>query len=182
MFSFTKTQLLIWGVVLLVILNAATIGAIVYHNYEEKRSERMDVLLPGPGGGNPLNGRFLKQELGFSQGQLSQFRELNQDFRPLAMDITLGIDSLKELMYDQMQAEHPDTNLVQQTADQIGKLHSNLKMETFRFYQQLRNICTKEQAGKLAAVFRPLFINEQTGPHQGPRFQGAGFRHQQFNK
>lgn len=166
--GFSKTQLLTWAVVLLVVLNLATIGAILYHNYQEKQASAGNIQVGGSGYGNPLNGRFLRQELGFDNTQMDQFRVINQAFRPAAMLLTLEIDSLKEEMFAALQAEQPDTAVISQQADLIGRHHSSLKMETAHFYQQLRNICTKQQQAQLEDIFRPLFINEQTDPDHEP--------------
>ncbi len=179
--TYRKTQILTWLVVLLLVLNAVTIGTILYHNYQEKKAEA-PLLLPGPGGGNPLNGRFLRQELGFDRGQMDIFRELNHDFRPRTMDLTYQIDSLKEEMFAKMQESVPDSLAILQLAAGIGNLHGDLKKETFLFYNRLRQICRSEQKARLEEVFRPLFINDQTGPATGPPYhRGPGWRNQPGN-
>lgn len=179
-----KTQLLIWLVVLLLVMNAVTIGTILYHNYQERQAASASLILPGGGGSgpNPLNGRFLRKELGFDWSQMDSFRKLNQNFRPKAMDISFQIDSLKELMFEKMQEPQPDSLGIETLADQVGALHKELKSETFRFYEQLRRICRDDQKARLKDIFRPLFVSETMGPSYGPRNgRGPGWRNPIIN-
>lgn len=171
-----KVQVLTWLVVLLLVLNMVTIASIIYHNYQESKVEE-SLILPGPVAGNPLNGRFLRQELGFDRDQLDAFRLLNQSFRPWAMQITFQIDSLKVLMFDKMQETSLDSVVILALAKEIGELHGQLKQETFRFYRGLRSICRDDQKASLEEIFRPLFINEATNLPYGPgNRRGPGWR------
>lgn len=178
-----KTRLLVWLVILLVVMNAVTIGTILYHNYQERRIASPSLVLPGRGGGpNLLNGRFLRQELGFDAGQMEVFRDLNQRFRPRTMDISIEIDSLKELMFEKMQETVVDSLGIEELAVAIGEHHQALKSETFRFYQQLSRICSPDQKSRLSEIFRPLFINDSMGSSNGPRNgRGPGWRNPILN-
>lgn len=184
MTAIRKTQILTWLVVLLLVMNAVTIGTIIYHNYQEKQAASGSLVLPGGGGGspNPLNGRFLRQELGFDWAQMDSFRVLNQSFRPMAMDISFQIDSLKEQMFEKMQEPVPDSLAIDALAGQVGELHKQLKAETFRFYEQMRRICRDDQKARLKEIFRPLFVNETMGQAPGPRNgRGPGWRNPIIN-
>lgn len=157
-----KPQILRWLVVLLVVMNVVTIGTIVYHNYHEQTISDKDAFNTGKGG-NVINGRFLKQQLGFNEDQMNKFRQYNQQFRPFAMNITRQIDSIKADMFNELQSTNPDTTMLNQQSKKIGELHGNLKYETYQFYMQLKNICMPEQRKQLELAFRPLFINEELG-------------------
>lgn len=176
-----KVQVLTWLVVLLLVLNVVTIASIIYHNYQERKASE-SLILPGPVAGNPLNGRFLRQELRFDRDQLDAFRQLNQSFRPWAMEITYQIDSLKGVMFDKMQETPPDSVTILALAKGIGDLHGQLKQETYRFYRGLYSICRDDQKAALEEVFRPLFINETTtlpygpGNRRGPGWRGPNYR------
>ncbi len=162
-----KTQILTWAVVLLLVTNAVTIGTIFYHNYRESKKSD-DVVITGSYGGNMINGRFLRQTLGFDQSQMSAFREINQAFRPAAMSLTFEIDSLKNAMFNEMQKNQPDTLVLNSMSVQIGELHGQLKYETYSFYLNTKKICSPEQRPELEKIFQPLFINEgiTTAPNQ----------------
>ncbi len=172
-----KTQLLTWLVVLLLVLNAVTIGTIIYHQRQEKKAAS-ELSIGTNGGTNPLNGRFFRQEMGFNSQQMDVFRELNQSFRPASMEITFRIDSLKEVMYNQLVQVKSDSVQLQQLSDEIGVLHSQLKKETVHFYIRLKEICNPDQQQQLAEVFKPLFISENLMDHGNYR-NGPGWKRKQ---
>ncbi|HOZ69482.1 MAG TPA: hypothetical protein PLU11_14280 [Chitinophagaceae bacterium] len=172
-----KTQILTWLVVLLLVLNAVTIGTIIYHQRQEKKAIS-DISIGGYAGTNPLNGRFFRQEMGFNTQQMDVFRELNQAFRPASMEITFLIDSLKEVMYNQLTQAKSDSLQLQQLSEEIGALHSQLKKETVLFYIRLKEICTPDQQKQLAEVFKPLFITEHLTDHGNYR-NGPGWKRKQ---
>jgi hypothetical protein len=154
-----KLNILIWALVFLLITNAATIGTILYHNYREaKREDQLNNTVNT--GGNPINGKFFRQTLGFNNEQMEKFREINHAFRPLTFQYTITIDSLKNEMFTEMKQENPDTVKLNFQSAEIGRLHGLLKYETYKFYLDLKKICSGSQQRELEKAFQPLFINE----------------------
>ncbi|MBL7739279.1 MAG: hypothetical protein JNK14_08660 [Chitinophagaceae bacterium] len=158
-----KTQILTWLIVLLVVMNAVTIGTIIYHNYREDQA-RENIAINSGQGGNMLNGRFLKQTIGFNDEQMNAFRKANQQFRPFAMEVTDQIDSLKAAMFAELQKTEPDTLQLNGISEEIGQLHARLKYDTYKFYLNIKKICSPEQKTALEKAFQPLFKNEDTAP------------------
>jgi Spy/CpxP family protein refolding chaperone len=164
-----KSQLLIWALVLLVILNVATIGTILYHKYQSTPVSNNIAINTGVEV-NMLNGQFFRQTLGFNDVQLDAFRDINQMFRPTARMLTYRIDSLKNEMFSALQKESPDTVRLNTMSTQIGELHGRLKYETYHFYLDLKKICTPAQSAELEKAFQPLFKTENiTTPNQHRR-------------
>jgi len=178
-----KTNLLIWTVVLLVILNLTTIGTILYHNYKENIDGKTIVL--NTEGNNMLNGRFFRQNLGFNEDQMDAFRKANREFRPKANAIILQIDSLKSDMFTELKKTHSDTIRLNNLSRKTGDLHAELKIETNRFYLKMKSVCTPGQLKKLQITFTPLFRNapcdgKGKGGQGRGRGIGKGFRNQQI--
>jgi len=176
-----KNTILTWTVVILVILNVSTVATILYHNYQEK-IEKQNIVLDTQGQ-NPLNGRYFRQTLGFTDAQMEVFRTVNHEFRPNANSIIIKIDSLKKEMFTEIKKPVSDTLRLNALALETGTLHAELKRETNRFYLKIKAVCTPEQLEKLEDAFSPLFRNEPcTGNGQGRqgrgRGQGNGFRNQ----
>ncbi|MGZ5245008.1 MAG: Spy/CpxP family protein refolding chaperone [Bacteroidia bacterium] len=168
----SKNRILTWVVVLLVTMNVVTIGTILYHNYQENQ-KRDDIGINSGFGVNMLNGRFFRQSLGFDEQQMDSFRDLNQKFRPYAMDLVYGVDSLKNQMFNELQKVAPDTVKLNSISGQIGELHGRLKYETYKFYLGIRQVCTPAQTAELEKVFQPLFKSEGiTTPPNYPRSRG----------
>jgi hypothetical protein len=109
---------------------------------------------------------------------METFRELNQRFRPITMEITFRIDSLKEEIYNLLTGGKADSLQLQKLSEEIGQLHGRLKNETVRFYVRLNALCDSQQKEKLAAVFKPLFISEKLVNHGNNR-NGPGWKRNQ---
>lgn len=152
-------KLLHWLLILLVVMNAVTIGTILVHNYQEKRNQG-DVKLNNVPGGNVLNGKFFRQTLGFDDQQMDSFRQINQAFRSGTRELAEKIEALKEEMFSELKKTVPDTLLLSSYSLSIGKMHGELKMETYKFYLLLKDKCTPEQEAELEKVFLPLFKKE----------------------
>lgn len=175
-----KVTILTWAVVLLVIMNVATITTIIYHNYNERRPAD-GVIINTSAASNPLNGRFFSQQLGFDETQMNEFRDANSHFRPAAFEITGEIDSLKGEMFTALHKTFPDSILLNRLSDEIGILHSKLKRETYQFYMRLKKVCTAQQLSELDKAFRPLFISDALPTPFNPG-QRRGWRKENLNK
>lgn len=154
-----KVKWLVWAIVVLFVMNAVTLGTILYQNYEQKPA--INSTVPGSTyPANAINGRFFRQSLGFTTEQMDVFREANQQFRPNTLDLTLRIDSVKAEMFSEMKKQQPDTLRLDALSKKVGELHAVLKQETYTFYLKIRSICSEQQQLELDKVFEPLFINE----------------------
>ncbi|MHB9055155.1 MAG: hypothetical protein ACYC2P_03240 [Paludibacteraceae bacterium] len=179
-----KEKVFIWIIVLLVLLNLTTIGTIIYHNYQDEKVPENAVVTGS--GQNPLNGRFFKQDLGFDEEQMAVFRIANRDFRSKSNGIIFKLDSLKHLMFDEMNDKTVDLIKIDQLSKEIGTLHTELKQETNRFYLRLKKVSDAEQSEKLKDTFAPLFYQDgvndlQKGHGQGRR-HGWNQQHQNANQ
>jgi hypothetical protein len=154
-----KIKWMVWAIVLLFLMNAATLGTIVYHNYKQQ-APADTVAYVSSYSGNALNGRFFRQTLGFTNDQMEVFRDANEQFRPQTAALTFSIDSLKAQMFKEMKSEGPDTLRLGELSRKIGDMHGDLKRETYQFFLKIRAVCSREQASELEKVFEPLFVNE----------------------
>lgn len=165
-----KNKILTWAVILLVLLNAATIGTIIIQNYRSKQTTENIGINTGSGV-NMLNGRFFREMLGFNEEQMASFRNINQAFRPYAMDLTYEVDSLKNEMFIELQNAVPDTIRLNSMSIKIGELHGKLKYKTYHFYLSIKKICSPVQSTALEKAFQPLFKKEEftTSPNHQQR-------------
>lgn len=153
---------------LLVVLNAVTIASILYHNYQEKKAIEEAIVIDGQN----INGRFIRDSVGFDNNQLDAFRNANHSFRPFARKVVFEIDSLKNEMLTELRKPISDTVKLSMLSKQIGGLHGELKELTFQYYLKLKAISTAEQLPRLEKLFTPLFTN--AGTNIGPGWQGQG--------
>lgn len=164
-----KNKVLVWIIVLLAVLNITTIATIVYHVRQDKKNAETSIVI---GSGNPLNGSYLRSEVGFDDEQMDAFRSANKEFRPVSNEIIYKMDSLKHLMFDEINKEPIDSLKINQLSKDFGELHAQLKEITNKFYLQLKSISTPEQSEKLKETFAPLFY--QDGANRFERGRGQG--------
>jgi Spy/CpxP family protein refolding chaperone len=114
-----------------------------------------------------MSEQLFKSELGFDDGQMKVLRQSNRTFCREAGGIIADINTRKESMFEELQADVPDTAKLSAISAEIGALHAQLKDATVRFYLSLAEICTAGQKEKLKEIFTPLFIDtaaEQASP------------------
>lgn len=151
-----KTNKILWFVVaLLLILNLATIGTIIYHNKQHKDDDLAIVLDANQQ--NPLTGRFVRRELGFDDEQMDIFRQANRSFHIVANNLLYEMDSLKVEMFEELNKEAPDTLKLQELSQHIGMHHVKLKDITNQYYLKLKSVCDSGQCEQLKEAFQPLF-------------------------
>lgn len=167
-----KKRVLVWIIILLALLNLTTIGTIIYHARKEKKAA--DTVAVTGVQGNPLNGSFFRNELGFDDEQMEVFRVANQQFRPASNEIIFTIDSLKHQLFVELNKERVDTSKTNQLSREVGALHAQLKDETNTFYLKLKEIATPEQTIKLQEAFEPLFYQDGVNNFGKRRGQGRG--------
>ncbi|OPZ27419.1 MAG: hypothetical protein BWZ00_01479 [Bacteroidetes bacterium ADurb.BinA174] len=186
-----KTNKILWfAIVLLVILNLATIGTILYNNQQSKIDKLAIVL--DENCQNPLTGHFFRQELGFDDAQMAGFREANQEFQYVANNLIFEMDSLKGQMFEELNKAQPDSLKLSNLSNHLGKHHTELKNITNNYYLKIKSVCNASQCDKLKEAFLPLFRdgtttnigrrynrNDSTGHGQGNRYRyGRGWKSQ----
>ncbi len=166
-----KNKILVWIIVLLAIFNLATIVSILLHIQKDKKAAET-VITTGEGQ-NPLSGRFFMQELGFDQEQIECFRQINREFKPKTNQIIWQMDSLKWVIFEELNRQQVDSARLQQLNARFGELHAKLKDETCTYYLKLKEISDSNQVEKLQTAFEPLFYQENSALHG--RGYGRGY-------
>ena len=177
-----KTNKILWfAVALLIILNLATIGTILYRNQQNKDDNLAIVLDENQQ--NPLAGRFFRQELGFNDAQMEVFREANREFQYIANDLIFEIDSLKREMFEELNKPQSDSMRLNSLSAHLGSHHTELKNITNNFYLKIKSVCDSSQCEQLQRAFLPLFrdgtaANIGSGDNRNDSTaRGQGYRH-----
>ena len=153
----SKTTMLVWVIVILVVLNITTV--VTYHYIQRETSVEQESLLI-MSEGKRLTGSQFRHILNFDNEQMDSFRKENRHFQPRFRHIIYRIDSLKSEMFTELQQADMDSVVLDSLAAQIGLLHADLKRETILFYKRIKAVCNQEQQSKLGTVFSPLFTAE----------------------
>jgi len=157
---FSKTNILIWLVIALAILNVSTIAAILWHRghiiYESRmHSERLGLF-----GAPKFPGWHLKEKLKFSNKQSEDFDLIRKDFNISAKDIANQMQSLRMNILNELAKDNIDTIAIYKYAKDIGNLHSDLKKKTIKFYIEIKNICNPGQKDTLSFIFKHFIQTE----------------------
>jgi hypothetical protein len=169
----TKYNLLIWGIVILAVMNISTVLTVVYHRQDSKAevlSDNPEKILPEDESLR-YSGRYFRDQLGLTRSQMAEFTTFNYNFRQQVRDINNNLNSYRIKMLDEMSASQSNVSRLDMLSDSIGLLHSNLKKLTYKYYFDLKNICDDQQKVKLEQMFMGVF---DSGAQQGQFRHGRG--------
>lgn len=158
----TKTRILIWAVIALVIFNLATIATIFFHQREKdfaflRRPGRPEVPAP-------LGGRIIKERLHLNEEQMAQFKKFNMQFRDSSKNIMIQMHEMRSNMMECITSPNPDTVEFNRLNLKLGQMHVTMKKNLVDFYFNLRSICDKQQQEILSVSMREMLENEGTLP------------------
>jgi hypothetical protein len=178
-----KYKLMVWAVVVLAIMNIATIITAIYHRNQISREK-----VPA---GNTMNkvettsaiysGRWFRDQLNFNSDQMSRFVEFNPIFRENVRNINNDLNILRQKMLSEMAAEDCDSKRLNALSDSIGYLHADLKKVTYKYYLEIKNICDQQQQQQLELVFSSMFASDGRMGQYGKGGQHGMHRGRQLN-
>jgi len=177
-----KIKILSWLVAALTILTLSTLITVFYRlNTDSPEPDDVNIDLDSV----VMTGVNFRQVLQLTPRQTDEFRELNREFRLIAREINHSLDLARTKMFDELQKLNPDMKTCTMLSTEIGRLHEELKLETCRFYLEMKQICDDEQEAKLRDLFDPVFranLSPGYGRGQGYGYgRGARFRRGQSN-
>lgn len=167
-----KIRYLTWAVVILGVLNLSVIMSIAYHVWAERN--QMESRQEKSSGS--LSGREIIDVMDFTQEQKDQFHSMNGSFRESIRSINLTLDENRSNLFAELKKSVVDTVRCNYISAEIGNLHKALKIKTYRFYLDVKGICTPEQQLRLNEMFSPLFSEEK-----GSRFKHGRSPHHRFH-
>lgn len=143
-----------WFIVVLILLNLSTFASIFYHNRQNRVVPETAVPEQEV---SPINGACMSGKLKFTSSQDAEFKEINRKFKAGIGPILLRLDEEKREMFSELQKVETDIQRLESISENIGRLHRELKQETYRFYLSVKALCTPAQHQELQQCFTPLF-------------------------
>jgi Spy/CpxP family protein refolding chaperone len=158
----SKHNLMVWAIVVLAVMNVSTLVTILYHQYQTDKTDNSSLAGQKQleSDATKFSGRYFRDELNLSSEQMEKFREINPVFRQQARAITIGLAEKRLQMLTEMAAANSDRNKLNALSDSIGNLHSRLKKLTYKYYLDIKGICSKDQQKKLEQLFNEMFTND----------------------
>jgi hypothetical protein len=159
-----RNTILVWAVIVLAVINIATIGTIFYHvNTNGKANDTIQLAVND----FRLNNSKIAETLGLTQTQSVGCKMVLNDFRQVVRKIQRDLNMNRSNLYLELQNENPDTLVCNQYSTEIGRLHKELKMETSRFYLQLKSRCPRGKEEQLHQMLAPMFNAENSFGNAG---------------
>lgn len=162
---FSKKRFSLGLVLILLIVNIAAISTMLYHILSERSSAGQKTEIPSAS-------QVLISELKLSDEQRERFQIINQFYNQQSCDIASKLTEKRSEMLTQLGEEAVDTLVLNTIAEDIGKLHTELKLLTIQNFLELKKICTPDQQPLLSKIFEDMLESEG-------HFKGAGkqYRH-----
>jgi protein CpxP len=139
-----KNRLFVLIIAVLVVLNLVTLSFMILSPKPSGRKSRAEVVA------------FVERELGLTDAQKKIFADLREKHIQRMTIIAREQHELRRSMFDLLKQESPDEAVIRQKADSIGQRETEVALETFDHFRQLRAACTPEQQKKLDTVIREV--------------------------
>lgn len=144
-----KSKLLYILLILLVLLNGILIFMLIKKPHE-KRPEHQKR-------------NFLTEQLQFSDSQKENFRDLDRTHRDFMMEIDEEIKENKDVLFNSFSKENFN---LEETTTKIGLLQGKKESEIFRFFNEVRKLCTTTQTKIFDSIIKKAL---KSGKGKPPR-------------
>ena len=142
-----KNKLVVLFLVLLTIINIAALTTIAYHRFHPKRpfhpTNRPDT---------PES--FIKRELGLSEEQAKEFESQAKRFEEEIKPIRDSLEAKRIDLMNEIMAEKPSLDKLNQLSEEIGALHVKLEKRTSMHLLKGKSLLTPEQQTKFFSLFK----------------------------
>jgi hypothetical protein len=176
----TKYRLLIGLVLILFVMNIATIASLVYHTRQAGKQSAAEKTVGRSTGQSAAKAEqgamFFREKLNLDPEQVVRFRDINREYNHAAHIIASDLEQLRLDMVEEMGKTGPDSIRLNAICREIGHYHERLKKMTADYYLKMKSACNEDQQIKLNTIFREMVQKEDTvATHQG-RGKGSRWR------
>jgi Spy/CpxP family protein refolding chaperone len=179
MLTHLQQKILIWSTVVLLVLNVSTMATIGFHAFQKdtiSNTSQTENVDKSNFSSEKFSGRYFRDNLGLNADQMNDFFKINQPFRSEAFSIHEKLADIRKNMLEEMSAEKSDTLKLNELSTELGSLHARLKVISFKYYLNIKELCTAKQKVKLKDIFKNFFESEThigfPGPGKNRRGQG----------
>jgi hypothetical protein len=149
-----KKQLIIFGLILLTLINLSAVTT-----YWLKKPEPHRRIRPSTQNAN----EYLAEKLGLNDAQRSAFLKEQKDYYNSIRVIQDSIRTVRRRMFTELAELEPDTLLIKQLSGSIGSHQTSFEQHTAEHLLRLSAMCTSEQKTKLSKVIRQSSFRRMSG-------------------
>ena len=151
---FSQRRLMVLAIVVLLILNLATLGTFWFfksgksqESFRKNRPHKVE--------------KFLINKLDFDSRQSQELGRLMEEHRAGAIEILKSMQTYREELYDAISSE--DSLQVEQITGRIAAAQATLDKATYYHFRSIRQICTPEQRQKFDSVIKEVIRHHHPG-------------------
>ena len=154
MANFSKTQVLIFIIVILLLVNIAMVLS-----FGMKQSDK-------PGRNSDRGGRrpnpiafTLKEKVGFSEQQMNQIEVLKKQHREKMHVLFEDMRKAKIAFYANVSRQEVNEDSIQALSSDLGKKQQAIEEQAFRNFREIRALCTPEQLVRYDSLMPKVIQN-----------------------
>ncbi|NLN96385.1 MAG: periplasmic heavy metal sensor [Bacteroidales bacterium] len=175
---FSNIQIWIWVLATLLVVNMAVTGSILWHQHKKPdfpSSPRTQRMMPERKY-IPMGSQKWKEEMDFTTEQWKKLEAGLSDFFKISQSILQKLNENQNALFEEINNQTPDLQLLDSLADELGYLHAQLRKESARHLLSVKAITTPEQYEKMSKI-----IGHWMSPmHLRPGLYGGHRRNREF--
>ncbi len=145
----SKSKILLIIIGILLIANIALVSFYVLNRPAAKKMVRSDRTA--------AVSTFLQHEVGFNQQQLTQYDSLSRQHRALIKPLFNKVRMEKENEFKQLTSDNFSDSSIENTAVLFSTKQKEIEIAMFKYFKNIRNICTPQQQPKFDSLFYKVF-------------------------
>lgn len=158
--STSKNKSLIFIIAVLLLTNIAVLGYFLWYKKPTGGHDDHGKTKPPPGIESPL-----QNEVGFSEDQLVQYRQMRDEqmnaIKPMFDDMRKSKDSL----FRMMSIESTNDSTVNSIADAIAQKQKAIDLRMYNHFKRIRGLCTPGQLPKYDSLIQRM-MRKMGRPHK----------------
>lgn len=144
MSTISKNKILLITVIVLLLINIAMLVFFLNKGSEKRRPH---------GGREAMMIEFLKNEVGFTPQQLTQYDTLSKQHREIMKESFEKMRKRKEQQLKELGAGAFSDSAIEQVATLSANLQKDLELNMLKHFTTIRKLCTPEQQSKFDSLF-----------------------------
>ncbi len=112
---------------------------------------------------------YLAKDLNMTPEQVKQLKDLSFDFHQTRKDLMMKMGNVKREYFTHLAIDKPDGVYLRNLADSLGRLLADKMLLEFNHYNNIKSICSPEQAQKLDSLSKYHIHHRNQGDFRGRR-------------
>jgi Spy/CpxP family protein refolding chaperone len=140
---------LMWGAILLTVINVASLVRIGYHRWSD--GERRE----------PYHVRAFERKLGLSEAQAQQMKALRDSLKVDIQPLRTQLNTRREAFYQLMMAPEPDRAAIERLQNEMDSLQVEIKRRVVEDMLAQKRILTPEQQREFFSMLKKRYSDER---------------------